>query len=131
MTERVDDLVTQLAERIDAVEERLEGDEQYTLEHASMLSLRRQAASLRRFLLPQRELYGQMTRNQPSWFAEDDTEYWNELSNRLIRYLEELEMVRERVNLVLESEHRRLSERMNRTMYLLAIITGFFCRSAS
>src|SRR3546814_7826484 len=65
MTERVDDLVTQLAERIDAVEERLEGDEQYTLEHASMLSLRRQAASLRRFLLPQRELYGQMTRNQP------------------------------------------------------------------
>ncbi|TVT69595.1 MAG: zinc transporter ZntB [Pseudomonas sp.] len=126
MTERVDDLVTQLAERIDAVEERLEGDEQYTLEHASMLSLRRQAASLRRFLLPQRELYGQMTRNQPSWFAEDDTEYWNELSNRLIRYLEELEMVRERVNLVLESEHRRLSERMNRTMYLLAIITGFF-----
>jgi len=126
MTERVDDLVTQLTERIDAEEERLEGDEQYTLEHASMLSLRRQAASLRRFLLPQRELYGQMTRNQPSWFAEDDTEYWNELSNRLIRYLEELEMVRERVNLVLESEHRRLSERMNRTMYLLAVITGFF-----
>jgi len=35
-------------------------------------------------------------------------------------------MVRERINLVLESEHRRLSERMNRTMYLLAIITGFF-----
>lgn len=126
MTERVDDLVTQLTERIDTEEERLEGDEQYTLEHASMLSLRRQAASLRRFLLPQRELYGQMTRNQPSWFAEDDTEYWNELSNRLIRYLEELEMVRERVNLVLESEHRRLSERMNRTMYLLAVITGFF-----
>ena len=75
-------------------------------------------------------LYGQLTRNGLSWFVDDDTEYWNELSNRLTRYLEELEMVRERINLVLESEHRRLSERMNRTMYLLAIITGFFCRSA-
>ncbi|AHY43110.1 zinc transporter ZntB [Stutzerimonas decontaminans] len=126
MTERVDDLVTQLAERIDAEEERIEGDPQSTLEHASMLCLRRQAASLRRFLLPQRELYGQMTRTHFSWFAEDDTEYWNELSNRLTRYLEELEMIRERVNLVVESEHRRLNQRMNRTMYLLAIITGFF-----
>jgi len=126
MTDRVDDLVTQLAERIDVEEERLEASERYAPEHDSMLSLRRQAASLRRFLLPQRELYGQLTRNRLSWFADDDTEYWNELSNRLIRYLEELDMVRERVNLVLESEHRRLSERMNRTMYLIAILTGFF-----
>ncbi|EWC39499.1 zinc transporter ZntB [Stutzerimonas stutzeri] len=126
MTDRVDDLVTQLSERIDAEEEALEGNERYTPEHDSMLSLRRQAAGLRRFLLPQRELYGQLTRHGLSWFVEDDTEYWNELSNRLIRYLEELDMVRERINLVLESEQRRLGERMNRTMYLLAIITGFF-----
>ncbi len=126
MTDRVDDLVMQLSERIDKEEEALEANERYTPEHDSMLSLRRQAAGLRRFLLPQRELYGQLTRNGLSWFVDDDTEYWNELSNRLTRYLEELEMVRERINLVLESEHRRLSERMNRTMYLLAIITGFF-----
>lgn len=126
MTDRVDDLVMQLAERIDTEEERLETSERYTPEHDSMLSLRKQAAGLRRFLLPQRELYGQLTRNRLSWFAEDDNEYWNELSNRLTRYLEELDMVRERINLVLESEQRRLSERMNHTMYLLAIITGFF-----
>jgi len=126
MTDRVDDFVTQLAERIDAEEEEIDANERYAREHHLLLSLRRQAASLRRFLQPQRELYGQLTRNRLSWFADDDTEYWNELSNRLIRYLEELDMVRERVNLVLESEHRRLNERMNRTMYLLAIITGFF-----
>lgn len=126
MTDRVDDFVTQLAERIDAEEEEIDANERYAPEHHLLLSLRRQAASLRRFLQPQRELYGQLTRNRLSWFADDDTEYWNELSNRLIRYLEELDMVRERVNLVLESEHRRLNERMNRTLYLLAIITGFF-----
>ncbi|EXF47230.1 CmaX protein [Pseudomonas sp. BAY1663] len=126
MTDRVDDLVAQLAERVDAEEEELEGNERYTPEHDSMLALRRRAAGLRRFLLPQRELYGQLTRSRLSWFADDDAEYWNELSNRLMRYLEELDLVRERINLVLESEQRRLSERMNRTMYLLAIITGFF-----
>ena len=37
-----------------------------------------------------------------------------------------IELIRERVGLVLESEHRRMAERMNQVMYLFAIITGFF-----
>lgn len=126
MTDRVDDLVVQLTECVDQEEERLELDERYGPEHDSMLSLRRRAASLRRFLLPQREIYAQLTRNRLSWFVEDDADYWNELSNKLVRYLEELDLVRERIDLVLESERRRLSERMNRTMYIFGIITGFF-----
>lgn len=126
LTDRVDDLVAVLTEKLDEEEERIETDERYTPPQDRMLSLRRQAASLRRFLLPQREIYAQLTRNRLPWFVDDDTDYWNELSNRLIRYLEELDLVRERVNLVLEAEERRMRERMNRTMYLLGIITGFF-----
>ncbi len=126
LTERVDDLVTVLTERLDEEEERVESDERYTPPQDKLLALRRQAASLRRFLLPQREIYGQLTRHRLPWFVADDTDYWNELSNRLIRYLEELELIRERINLVLEAEERRMRERMNRTMYLLGIITGFF-----
>ncbi|MNN40809.1 Zinc transport protein ZntB [compost metagenome] len=59
-------------------------------------------------------------------FVEDDANYWNELNNRLTRYLEELELIRERIGLVLESESRRQGERTSRTLYLLGIITGFF-----
>ena len=40
--------------------------------------------------------------------------------------LEELELARERAALVLESEDRRRSERMNRTMYRFGIITCIF-----
>jgi zinc transporter len=126
LTNRVDDLVEVLTEKLDGEEERVETDSRYSPPQDQMLSMRRQAASLRRFLLPQREIYGQLTRNRLPWFADDDTDYWNELSNRLIRYLEELDLVRERVNLILEAEERRMRERMNRTMYLLGIITGFF-----
>ncbi len=67
-----------------------------------------------------------LTRTQESWFLVDDAMYWNELSNRLTLHLEELELTRERVGLILETEHRRRNERMGRTMYLLAVITGFF-----
>ena len=48
------------------------------------------------------------------------------MNNSLTRYLEELELTRERVGLVLEAEDRRLSVRMNRTMYRFGIITGIF-----
>lgn len=126
LTERVDDLITELSDVLDDEEDRLDGDERYRPDHGLMLQLRRRAASLRRFLAPQRDLYAQLARNRQPWFVEDDDDYWNELNNRLTRYLEELELIRERVSLVLEAESRRLNERMNRIMYRFSIITGLF-----
>lgn len=126
LTDRVDTLVSELSEQLDEQEEHLDSNERYLPDHSLVLQIRRRAAGLRRFLAPQRDIYAQLLRNGFSWFAASDTSYWNELHNRLTRYLEELELVRERVGLVLESEHRRMSEHMGRTMYWLGIITGFF-----
>ncbi|MCW2270501.1 zinc transporter ZntB [Pseudomonas sp. JUb96] len=126
LTEKVQALVSDLSEVVDLEEEKLEVDKRYAPEQGSLQQIRRRAAGLRRFLAPQREIYAQLARNKWSWFAEDDTDYWNELNNSLIRYLEELELTRERAALVLESEDRRRAERMNRTMYRFGIITCIF-----
>ncbi|CRM26802.1 Zinc transport protein ZntB [Pseudomonas sp. 25 E 4] len=126
LTHKVQDLVTDLSEIVDSEEEKLDADERYTPEHGSILQIRRRAAGLKRFLAPQRDIFGQLTRIKLPWFCDDDADYWNELNNSLTRYLEELELTRERVGLVLEAEDRRLSVRMNRTMYRFGIITGIF-----
>ncbi|MCL7463363.1 zinc transporter ZntB [Pseudomonas sp. NW5] len=126
LTDHVDTLTSDLAERLDAIEEALEQDEQAVPDRHQLLTLRRQAASLRRYLAPQRDIYAQLASNHLSWRSSEDADQWNELHNRLIRNLEELELARERVSLLQEAEHRRITERMNRTMYLLGIITGFF-----
>ncbi|WP_392886794.1 zinc transporter ZntB [Pseudomonas migulae] len=126
LTNKVQDLVTCLSEVVDEEEEKLDADERYSPEHDSILQIRRRAAALKRFLAPQRDIFGQLTRIKLPWFVEDDGDYWNELNNSLTRYLEELELTRERVGLVLEAEDRRLSVRMNRTMYRFGIITGIF-----
>lgn len=126
LTDRVENVVSELADRIDQEESRVDTDERYISDPLSMLKSRRRAANLRRFLAPQKEVFAAFTRTQESWFLTDDTLYWNELHNRLTLHLEELELTRERIGLVLETEHRRRNERMGRTMYLLAIITGFF-----
>ena len=126
LTHKVQDLVSDLSEIVDIEEEKLDADERYTPEHGSVLQIRRRAAGLKRFLFPQRDIFAQLTRIKLPWFCDDDADYWNELNNSLTRYLEELELTRERVGLVLETEDRRLSVRMNRTMYRFGIITGIF-----
>ncbi|MDH4872834.1 zinc transporter ZntB [Pseudomonas sp. BN515] len=126
LTDKVDSLVAELSEKIDEQEEHLDNNERFRPDHDLMLQIRRRAAGLKRFLAPQRDIYGQLARSRMPWFVEDDSDYWNELNNRLTRYLEELELIRERIGLVLESESRRQGERTSRTMYLLGITTGFF-----
>ncbi|WP_028632422.1 zinc transporter ZntB [Pseudomonas parafulva] len=126
LTEKVQGLVSDLAELVDMEEEKVESDERHTPEQGSLQQIRRRAAGLRRFLAPQRDIYAHLSRSKWAWFADADADYWNELNNSLIRYLEELELTRERAALVLESEDRRRSERMNRTMYRFGIITCIF-----
>lgn len=126
LTDKIEWLISDLSEQIDEQEELADAEDSGTLDHAELLQMRRRAASLRRFLAPQRDIYGQLTASNQAWFAGTDSSYWNELNNRLTRYLEELELSRERVSLLLEAENRGMDERMNRTMYRFGIITGIF-----
>ncbi len=126
LTDKVELLVSQVAEQIDDLEERADAEVSQAPDHSNLLQMRRRAASLRRFLAPQRDIYAQLTASAQAWFVEADGSYWNELNNRLTRYLEELELSRERVSLLLEADNRRMDERMNRTLYRFGIITGIF-----
>ena len=126
LTDKIEHLVGELAEQVDDQEERADALESQAPDHSTLLQIRRRAASLRRFLSPQRDIYGQLTASAQAWLVGADSSYWNELNNRLTRYLEELELSRERVNLLLEAENRRMDERMNHTMYRFGIITGIF-----
>lgn len=126
MTDKIEPLVTELAELVDSEDEQIELNERYSPDHNKMVSAKRRSASLRRFLAPQRDIFYEMAKEKFSWFVGDQSKDWNELGNSLTRHLEELELIRERVGLVLESEHQRMGQRMNRVMYLFAIVTGFF-----
>jgi zinc transporter len=126
LTDRIEQLVDDISEQVDSQEELADSPKSQPLAHVELLQVRKRAASLRRFLAPQRDIYGQLSTAQLTWFVRGDGGYWNELNNRLTRYLEELELSRERIGLLLESQNRHMNERMNRTMYRFSIITGIF-----
>lgn len=126
MTDKVEPLVVELSDLVDSEDDQIEQNANYAPDHNKMVAAKRRSASLRRFLAPQRDIFFEMAKDKLAWFVDDQGKDWNELGNSLTRHLEELELIRERVGLVLESEHQRMSGRMNRVMYLFAIITGFF-----
>jgi len=126
MTDKVEPVVVELSDMVDCEDEQIEQSGKYVPDHNKMVAAKRRSASLRRFLAPQRDIFFEMAKDKMAWFVDDQGKDWNELGNSLTRHLEELELIRERVGLVLESEHQRMAERMNRVMYLFAIVTGFF-----
>lgn len=126
LTDRIENTVSQLSDSVDLEEASTDNNQHYSPAVLPLLQGRRRAANLRRFLAPQREVFAMLTHTQESWFMADDSLYWNELNNRLTLHLEELELTRERIGLILESEQRRRHERMGRTMYMLTVVTGFF-----
>ena len=126
LTERLDGVVDDLSDQLDAQEDLLSARGRQGVDQGEMVAIRRRAAGLRRFLAPQRDIYAQLARMRLPWFLAEDPDYWNELYNRLVRYLEELELIRERASMVMESERSRSTERMNRTMYRFGIVTGIF-----
>jgi zinc transporter len=50
----------------------------------------------------------------------------NEQVDRVTRYMEDLDMIRERAFVLQDELYSQLSDRMNRIVYMLTVITGIF-----
>lgn len=91
-----------------------------------LAELRRQVVALRRFLAPQREALSRLHSERLSWLDDDERARLRETSNQLTRYVEDLDAVRDRAAVTQEQIESRLSEQLNRRMYILSIITAIF-----
>lgn len=93
---------------------------------ARTATLRRNAIGMRRHLAPQREAMKQLMGERVSWFNEVDRVHMREVADRVTRAVEDLDAARDRAAITQEELTTRLSEQMNRTMYMLSIVTAVF-----
>jgi zinc transporter len=89
-------------------------------------TLRRQIIELRRYLAPQREALGYLQISKVAWLQDVDRLRLREVSDRLIRYVEEMDSVRDRSIVLHEELVSRLSEQMNKRMYVLSLVATIF-----
>ena len=123
LIERVGPVIDDLVDEVDRLEDTVVTAHSADLRGA-LGSLRRQAIALRRYLAPQREVMARLAMEQTSWLQPDDKAYLREVSDRTTRFVEDLDAARERAGVVQDELGSRISDQMNRTMYLLTVVAA-------
>jgi zinc transporter len=132
LVDLADRIVWRMSNTVDQLEDTIAEFEDRTLEGDSsdlryeLACLRRQAISLRRYLAPQREALARLTTEKVSWLDESHRLQLREVSDRLIRHIEDLDAVREQATVTHEELLSRLSDQINTRMYVLSLVAAVF-----
>ncbi len=86
--------------------------------------IRQEAINYRRYLAPQRDALARFQTEQTSWLLDLDKSYLREIADRTLRFVEDLDSIRERAAIAQDELNNRLSDQMNRTMYLLTVVAA-------
>ncbi len=123
--QRMGPVVENLEELTDSAEEAMLEEADSSL-RSRLVEIRRQAIALRRYIGPQREAITHLMNSQFPWMESTHRSRLHEAGDQATRYVEDLDSIRERASIVHEELSARLSEQMNRTMFLLSIVAGIF-----
>ncbi|HAD08328.1 MAG TPA: zinc transporter ZntB, partial [Porticoccaceae bacterium] len=87
---------------------------------------RQKAAVVRRFLAPQRDALDNLFRHSGSLLDTDQAYAVREQSDRITRYVEDLDLMRERALVIQEELLNQIAQEQNARMYVLAVVTAVF-----
>lgn len=124
MVARMEPAIAALGDALDAMEELQ--DAGHRIDTAQLMSIRRQAAALRRFLGPQKDVFVIMDSLHLPWLGLSVDGEWREATNTLYRYLEELDAIRERIAIINDTLNAHIVARANRTFYTVTLVAAFF-----
>ena len=133
LTMLADQLITRMSSTLDTFNERLSEVEERIIEGApvegtrlTMADMRREIITLRRYLSPQREAINRLAGEKSAWLHDQYQHRLREANDRLTRYIEDMDAVRDRAVVVQEELLSHLSEQLNQRMYTLSIISAIF-----
>lgn len=122
---RMQNTITDTEDEVADIEEQVIKADNYALRNRIAL-LRREIIALRRYLAPQREAMNQLQTDRINWLSQNDRHRLQEVTDQLIRYIEELDAVRDRAAVAQEELTNHLNEQMNNRMYVLSLVAGVF-----
>ena len=117
--------VTSLGEEMDDIEEDvLDGSANALREQ--IVSIRKKAIIFKRYMAPQRDLITHLLEAKIDWFAEHNHHHMIEAHDNITRFVEELDSVRERSQVISDEVTNILTERLNKNMYALSVVAAIF-----
>jgi zinc transporter len=123
--ERMEPIFTELDDRLDLIEERVI-ELPDTSERKEISDIRKEAILYRRYIAPQRDVMAHLRTSEQPWLDLMNKRKLQETMDHVIRYIEDLDTIRERAQIVKDELVNALSDRMNKNLYMLSVIAAIF-----
>ncbi|MAZ03296.1 MAG: zinc transporter ZntB [Sneathiella sp.] len=125
LNERMAPVLLELDEETDNVEEKiLENPD--TIFREQIIGIRKEAIVLRRYMAPQKDAIGQLRLSELRWLDTSHRRHLQESYDHLTRYVEDLDAIRERAQIVKDELANIIADRLNRNLYVLSVIAAIF-----
>ncbi len=122
---RMEPTLLELDERTDDVEEAIL-DHPDKSERQEVIEIRKKAIIFRRYIAPQKDAMSYLRNTNLKWLDDKHRRQLQENLDRVTRYVEDLDAIRERSQIVKDELTNALADKMNKNMYMLSIIAGIF-----
>ncbi len=91
-----------------------------------ILAVKRDLASLRRVVIPQRDVVGRLARREFPQISNEMAYRFRDVYDHLVRYSDEATMFQDRVTGILEGYLSAISNRLNQVMKVLTVMSTIF-----
>jgi zinc transporter len=125
LADRIGHVVDEIEAAVDEAEEWVLGEYDPSL-RAELGVLRRRTAAIRRYLAPQRDALDRLYRAPGDLLSSVEANELREQADRITRYLEDLDLARERAVLLQEEMLGQMAHEQNSRMYLLSVVAAVF-----
>ena len=122
---RMNETVENYEDQVLALEDAILGGETDGM-RGKLAQLRKRTISIRRYLSPQREAMNRLVAENIPWLDEYHRLRLREINDRLIRYIEDIDEVRDRAALAQEELASRIAEQMNERSYIFTVVATIF-----
>lgn len=118
--------ISDMQEKLDDMEEKIIAKNEPWGTYDVLSEMMRQLVVIHRFLAPEREALGVLTRHDISWFNEKMAHACKENLHRMERIMEDIELMRERIRINQDALNAYDVKRSQRNMYMLSVIATIF-----
>lgn len=124
--ERISEAITGIENYVDTSEEEIIMCCFTSKTYIQLSEFLRQVIIIRRFMLPEREVIGNLIRHTVSWFKKDTKKGLQDCFEWLQRIIEDIDLLEKRIRVNQDAIQNQENAKMQRNMYMLTVVAGLF-----
>lgn len=123
--ERMEPTFVVLNETLDDIEEQVIENPQIR-DSVAITDVRKKAIVFRRYIAPQKDVITHLRTSELRWLSSMHKRRFQESLDRIVRYTEDLDAIRERAQIVKDELANALADKMNKNTYVLSVVAAIF-----